>query len=239
MDRFTMVYPYYDNGQMLDVQFRCWQQYPDKFKEELQIIVVDDCSQNTPAEHPWRDHIGIDMQLWRIKDSIPWNQNGARNLGASIAIDQNTLFTDMDHVVLPEQLINLMTYKYDPFQVYTLGRRTIHDLEEKNYKPHPNSWIMQRELYWKIGGMDEDFSGWYGSDSTFRRAIQLVTNVTHLKDYYLLVYDENDVPDANTREFGRKNSKYHSPNNPELAKKRAHPGYRAENPCRFKFERLK
>jgi len=236
MDRFSLVYAYYDNKEMLNKQFEVWEQWPKQVKGRVQIVIVDDCSPTHQAVDQYRD-VGVPVRIWRVLKNIPWNQNGARNLAVATAPKGWCLLTDMDHVLTSSMAELLLSRDPDPTEVFSFARRHPGKLDE-DFKPHPNSWFLTKDMYWTIGGMDEDFAGWYGSDSTFRKAIMLETTITFWEDIYLVVYDENDIPDANTREFGRKLSEYHSPNNPQLAKKRKHPGYKAENPIRFPYARV-
>jgi hypothetical protein len=48
--------------------------------------------------------------------------------------------------------------------------------------PHPNSWLMTRALFWKIGGYDEKLSGHYGTDGDWRRRMALKAPIHILSD---------------------------------------------------------
>lgn len=238
MDTLQLIYPYYENPTMLERQISTWAAWPVEMIRKVKIILVDDGSQKNPASDAFKlTKPLVPIELYRVLINIPWNQNGAHNLGFQVANDGWCLTTDIDHIVSAELLHQLFKLKVDPKSYYTFGRRRVRDLDTV-YKRHPNSWLLTRKLYWESGGYDEDFSGYYGSDSTFRRALALVGKHTPLPDsYFLTVYDELDIPDANTREWGRKDSKYHSAKHPHLAKKKQR-AYKAENPIRFPWERV-
>lgn len=154
-----------------------------------------------------------------------------------VADDGWCVSTDIDHVWQTDQLRILLGLEVHEDTYYTFARRQIRDLGNANFKRHPNSWLLTRAKYWESGGYDEDFSGYYGSDSVFRRGLDLVAKRVELESPYLTVYDEQDIPDANTREFGRKNSDYHSVKHPHLLEKRRH-YTKPENPIRFDWERV-
>lgn len=237
-DTLQLIYPYYENPQMLEVQLRTWELWPAELRTRTRIILVDDGSQKNPIS---ADHIKQcahpDITLARVLINIPWNQNGAHNLGFHLADEGWCLTTDIDHVVTAEQLKIILSLPLNTDHYYTFGRRRVSD-PGTVFKRHPNSWLLTRKMFLESGGYDEDFSGFYGSDSQFRRALTLVGKHTPLPDgCYLVVYDEHDIPDANTREWGRKDSKYHSARNATLAKKRQRV-YKAENPLRFPWERV-
>ena len=55
----------------------------------------------------------------------------------------------------------------------------------------------------------------------------------------LVVYRTEDCFDANTKAYGRKESHYFVGHNKALMKKVRGPAYKATNPLRFKWERVK
>jgi hypothetical protein len=238
MDKLQLIYPYYDNATMLQQQLLVWSTWPVALRARTKIILVDDGSQKFPvSEAQIRGVDHPDLRLYRILINIPWNQNGAHNLGFHVADEGWCLSTDIDHVLTADKLGEILDMTVNPKCYYTFGRRRVRE-PDAVFKRHPNSWLLTRKMFWQSGGYDEDFSGWYGSDSQFRKALALVGKHIPLPDScYLTVYDELDIPDANTREFGRKDSKYHSAKNATLAKKRQR-AYKAENPLRFPWERV-
>jgi len=234
----NLIYPYYKNPMMLLEQCRRWVLWPQELKRRVRIVIVDDGTPddqcvNTIMEH--QEHLP-DVKVYKVLKNIPWNQNGARNL-AMEAVDGWCLITDMDHVLLWPMAGRIITMDKNKDFVYRPARRQVRDMGDRNYKRHPNSWIMTADRYWYAGGMDEDFCGWYGSDSTFRKAIELNGPIKEIEEY-LVVYDEEDIDDANTRDLGRKHTEYYSVNNPKLQAKRRSPGYKAENPIRFPWRRV-
>ena len=140
-DKFTLVMAYYENGEMLERHFQEWEQYPGfPFK----VILVDDGSQKDPAIN----HIKktkFPLELYRINKDIPWNQNGARNLGMTHA-DGWCVLTDMDHLLSQDQFEKLYKLNLDPNVHYIPSRRQIGGTI---YKTHPNSYILYKDLYTK------------------------------------------------------------------------------------------
>lgn len=238
MEKLQLIYPYYENPGMLREQLKIWAEWPKELAEKVKIILVDDGSQRDPASAETGVHRQPPyLDLYRILINIPWNQNGAHNLGFHVADEGWCLTTDIDHVITKEQLRTILSLPLNSKQYYTFGRRRVRD-PNTVYKRHPNSWLLTRKMFMDSGGYDEDFAGYYGSDVCFRRALTLVGKHCPLPDScYLTVYDEQDIPDANTRDWGRKNSEYHSPRIPRLAKKRQQ-RYKAQDPLRFPWERV-
>jgi len=212
-NKFTLVMAYYENGKMLERHFKEWQTYPNfPFK----IILVDDGSRNDPAINHIKE-CQFPIELYRIKKDIPWNQNGARNLGMTHS-DGWCLITDMDHLLLNKQFKKLYNLKLNPDIHYVPGR---HKADGTSYTRHPNSYIMHKDLYWKAGGYDESFSGYYGTDSTFRRQLAKVSERIELgEQLYLTLYGREVIKDASTRNYGRKGSSYSVAHNSKLRERK-------------------
>lgn len=206
----TIVMPFYDNTSMLSLQYEGWASWAPKRRRRLKIILVDDGSPE-PAADVARP-IGLEIEIYRVLEDRPWHQHAARNLGAHVASDGWLLMTDMDHVLSEASARALFKRmdmgKLDERTVYMLDRveadtglPTLNDNGAK--KPHPNSFVLTREAYWRVGGYDEDFCGTYGTDRLFReRAFQRAFR-GHL-NVPLIRYWRELVPDASTRTLSRK-----------------------------------
>jgi len=199
----TMIYPYYDNPNFLAQQMIGWCKWPEPICQLVKLIVVDDCSPDTPAIRilkQWRDdELPFPIRLFRIDKDIRWNWLAARNVGARYADEGWLLLTDMDHVVPLTSILRLQEGDYDKSTIYRFSR------QEHNgtpIHPHPNSWFMTKEMYWRIGGYDERMSGYYGSDSYYRRRcaatapIRIMANVGLVRHEY--------VGDSSTTHYKRK-----------------------------------
>lgn len=232
----TIVLSYYDNGGILDRHLEEWAGYPESIKPSLRAIVVDDGSPNDPAARHLRG-VGFPVEIYRIKTNTPWNVPGARNLGMHMAQDGWVLLTDIDHL-LEREYAALLVNKLEnlhPSSFYLMSRKWA---DGRPLNSHGNSYVLQRSLYWIAGGTDEDWSGFWGAgESAFRKALGKVGRAGNLPDIYLTHYGRDDIPDASTREWGRRDSEYDWRRNPALvAKMKA--GTAATNPLRFTWERV-
>ena len=177
--RVTFIYPYYQNQQFLRAQLSWWGTFPASLRQHLSAIIVDDGSPE-PASgvlryvaHPFP------IRLFRIQQDVRWNWLAARNIGFHHAEDGWCLVTDMDHVV-PETTATSVVYgKHDPNVIYGFSRR---EFTGETINPHPNSWLMTREMFWKVGGYDETLSGHYGTDGDWRRRMAAVADIHILTD---------------------------------------------------------
>lgn len=242
MEAVTLVLPYYENPNMLFLHLMEWANYPQEVQSRVRFIVTDDGSPTQPAAPvaedfklpPW---LKENLRIYRIKQDIPWNQDGARNLAMKHAETSWAFMTDMDHLLPASQIAPLLSldgvprHMYMPVQHLTDGSSL--------GRPHPNSFLLRVSDFWSMGGYDEDFAGWYGSDGNFRRcarAAGLLEKAT--STFHTIVYRPRDCFDANTKAFGRKGSAFHVINNRELFRKARGPAYKATKPLRFEWERV-
>lgn len=213
MNHVTLVMPFYMNRRMLEYQYNVWRTYSEEVKSNMDIVIVDDGSPEQENATDLPIYSGVpDISFYRIQVDIPWNQHGARNLGAHVAQGPWLLMTDMDHVVPEATLRSIMRKNPNGDggrKVYTFGRieaisgeRTLD--RQGNLKPHVNSFAITREAYWIVGGYDEDYCGGYGTDGLFRRRMYDLLQRVHLDKDVLIRFGREHIPDASTRTLERR-----------------------------------
>lgn len=233
----TIVMPYYDNGGMLERHFEEWQSYSPEVKKHFRAVIVDDGSPNDPARDHWHDP-GFPCELYRIKEDLVWNVAGARNLGMHAAPEGWCLLTDIDHLLTRYNALRLAcaVNSFGTADYFLLGREWA---DGRLLHPHPNTYVLQRSLYWRVGGCDEDWTGYWGAgEQVFRKTIACIANSTTLESIRLTHYGRDDIADASTRVWGRRGSEYDWRNNAKLVKKAQMAPYKPENPLRFTWERV-
>lgn len=230
----TLVYSYYDNAGMLERHCQEWARYDAAIKASFRAIVVDDGSERAPAAGHLHDP-GFPVSLYRITTNLVWNVAGARNLGMHHA-DGWCLLTDIDHVLKAADAARLVKFSpqsgryYVPGRVWADGRR-LH--------AHPNSYLIERSLYWQVGGCDEDWTGWWGAgEGVFRKMLGKIARGSETSAFRLTHFGRDDIADASTTQWGRAKSAYHWRKNPALVKKASGPPYRPVNPLRFPWEQV-
>lgn len=208
----TIVMPYYENPGMLQLQFEGWASWPAKRKRRLRVILVDDGSPHYPAAEVSRPEGLPALEIYRVGEDRPWHQHAARNLGAHVAAEGWLLLTDMDHVLTDAaaralfkrmdagELDEGTAYMLDRLEADT-GLPTLNGAGQP--KPHPNSFLMTRETFWRVGGYDERLTGFYGTDAYFRRRLFTRARQGHL-DVPLVRYWRDLIPDASTNGLPRK-----------------------------------
>jgi hypothetical protein len=237
MNDITLVYPYYRNPETLLYQAQHWVTLPHWMNAHLKVRVIDDGS--PPEESassvltpPVHLH-GAVSELYRILEDKPWNQHGARNLGAHVAphADDWLLMTDMDIVVPEAVLCFLLQCRLDRDAHYFFGREFA---DGRPDKPHCNSFLVTKKNFWAAGGYNENFCGTYGGDGIFTRALERVSQRVDLNGQKLLGLNDT-IEDCSTRGLGRKDTEFH---HEYLRIRDATRNQPPHSPLRFTWERV-
>ncbi|NIM59354.1 MAG: glycosyltransferase [Candidatus Aminicenantes bacterium] len=179
----TILYSYYNSSEALGIQINNWSQYPIELMKKLHFILIDDCSDNIAD---LAINFPINLTQLRITDNIPWNQPGAKNLGFKFAKTDWVFNSDIDHVLKPEMCEKLVELKKDKGTVYYFSRFSDKG-ESRN--SHPNSFLIHKDVFWELGGYDEDFCGHYGYDDILLKTmIQSQCKTEHLNSINLINY---------------------------------------------------
>jgi hypothetical protein len=181
---------------MLCKQLREWNMYPDWVKEQMDVLITDDCSERYPITEVLEDVDCIKLRAFRIKKKVAWNWLACRNIGAHHSTSKWLLLTDIDHILLVEDAEKLMIIErlLNQNTAYLLARRNAKD--NKIIDSHGNSYLLTRDMYWLAGGYNELYSGNYWNTSgTFRRQLRRVAKMDTL-DIPLTLFTSDVVKDA-------------------------------------------
>jgi hypothetical protein len=199
----TFICAFFENQGMLLEQQRMWASYPPDLRRHFHAIVTDDCSPDGREAKPVFEPVDIaSYRLFRAQEKKRWNWLFARNLGVQEATTEWVLLTDIDHVLPIATLRWIVEARLDPTIVYRFSRVDAPNLTP--YKPHPNTWMMTRAMFDKVGGYDERFSGYYGSDSEFRERVQEAASCVMMQPQALIRYPREVIADASTTTYQRK-----------------------------------
>lgn len=157
MNQLTYMTLYYNQPEMLRYQVDRWLYFKDL---PINWIIIDDGSPE-PLPLSIVAPLGDRVSVYQILEDIPWNMPGARNLGFYVATTQWVLSTDIDHTFDLDGLRKMVYHNLNVEMIYQFARKR-HD--GKPELPHICTILITRDLFWKLGGYDEDFSGHYGHD---------------------------------------------------------------------------
>jgi hypothetical protein len=147
--------------------------------------------------------------------------------------------TDMDHMLTRHgagKMLDFVSERARPGRYY-MPRRVRPG--GAPYHSHPNSFLFNRGDFWSMGGYDEDFVGYYGSDGNFRKCAKGAGLMeTPCEEFALVLHGRNHCEDANTRSLTRKEGPLWAALHPFLNKKRMGPPYKASNPHRLPYSQV-
>lgn len=201
MRPITLVYAYYMNPRMLQHALG----YLDF--TGARVIVVDDGS--PPPKDACTAAMAdnrVGFSLYRMKEDHAWNQDACRNLGVAMAETEWVMLLDMDHLPSLQLLQRAQEGALDDKTAYTFTRMTVTGADRRlePYKPHPNSWLMHRDLFEKVDGYDERWRGIYGTDGMFASKIRAAAKDVVQLPFPIYRYPREVIPDASTTTLTRK-----------------------------------
>jgi hypothetical protein len=163
MNQFTIIHTYYNDRTLLETQIERWKVYNTPIK----IILIDDGSQEIPAEDVFRGVSfpdNIDLSLYRVTRDIGFNSHGCRNLGVMLAETEWLLFLDIDYTIQPSDLHRLQREELDLNTWYEINARY-----KGRGEPYMalNQFIIPKNLYESAGGYDESFVPFHYGDREF------------------------------------------------------------------------
>lgn len=164
--KFTIIHPYYEGGDAIATHLQNWAEYPGHIRDNLQFIFVDDGSPTEPLENYLPKDVPFNLSTFRIDVNIPWNDGGARNLGAHFAKADWMIMMDLDKRITAEQMINLWNIQLDPKKYYKFH----HPTSPKG--TYANQIIINRDVYMSLGGYNEDHSGGRGGSGSFFKTLE-------------------------------------------------------------------
>jgi glycosyltransferase involved in cell wall biosynthesis len=166
MTKLSIISHYYNHPQMVHDQIAYWESLPDSFLSQVEFILVDDCSEQMPIIPKTK----LNLKLFRVITDLPWNQAGARNLGAFNASGEWALYFDIDQKFYLEPLLSILSNlnSLDNMTMYYMRIKELIDITvNKSLSNHPNTFLVNLSKF-KIHAMyDEDFVGHYGYEDLY------------------------------------------------------------------------
>jgi len=154
----SIVYPIYNlTEEQKSIHINNWKSYPISLLEQVEIILVDDYS-----DSPLTLNIDfpINLTIARIIEDKYYNIGGAKNLGMTLAKDGWIFSSDIDHILTKDSLEKILNASLKKDTVYSFRRIQIRRNGSMEARPpHANSFMIEKGVFWKCGGYDEDMSG--------------------------------------------------------------------------------
>jgi len=168
-----------------------------KKTDEVELILVEQGESETVCLDEL-EKVTFPMKCKFVYKSGLFNKSWGYNIGAKMAKYDNLLFIDND-IILSRQALEI-GFKLSSFvegvrfydRLYALSEAETRNLEASlDYPPKTNRilrdfsvpggfFLIKKDLFYKIGGWDEEFEGWGGEDDAFTHKLSkhLVAAVT-------------------------------------------------------------
>lgn len=145
----TIVIPHYNQPQMYDYQIKHL-----KTLNNVRIIIVDDYSDIKPEPY---------FETYYITEDMGINWQGSKNLGVMKSKTDWVLLTDLDHIIPQETIDQINIETLDPDTIYTFKRKR----NGVEIHSHPNTFLINRDLFIHSGGFDLRLQGTRLGDTIF------------------------------------------------------------------------
>lgn len=170
----SIVFAVLDSHKAVDRHLRYFEQMP--LPDDVELVLVDDGSTPPLKEFLRYDHRPKNLRILRHDIDAEWTQPAARNLGAREAQGEFLILSDIDHIVTKELIDFVNRGEWDCMMFkrevavldedgdFVQDDETVLEygylpwrLEENKYTipKHVNSFGIRKDLYLKLGGMDE------------------------------------------------------------------------------------
>lgn len=200
----SLIYTYYNYPERMTVEAARWDSYSDYVKENLKIIVVDDGSK-IPA-HTLSVKYPDNVEIYRVKNDVLWNEKGARNLGTVVANTEWVIFTDFDHYFQDDSLRKILSFDAVANTAYRFNR---FDCTDFPVRMHSESFLIERIRALQAGGFSECFTGQYGAAPYQIFYERFIANGGHFEI----------MPDV---KIHQKSNKQNAPRNGDVTRKEKH-----------------
>lgn len=220
MKNITLTFPYYNQPQMLRHQMQYIQNHEPDTRRFMEVIVVDDGSKIHPLQVSQFNLVPV--RMFAVDVDVPWNLPACRNIAAHHAANDWILFTDIDHLIPNDLLVDLQMGEHDPSNVYYFGRQLYNGTL---WKDHFNTVFVHRSLLHKLGGEDERLSGIYAAQETdFIDRSKQIAKWVKLEDDRIILVGSDVVADAKV-DLQRKPPEGYELLRRTIAKRNAIPGW--------------
>lgn len=192
-----------------------------------EIIVVNDGGD--PCLEQMLEELEINTKLIyaTVKEDIPWNYTGARNLAFWLSTGQYISVEDNDHIptrdfykhaiealgMFPNVEI-IRTHKRWVVQENEVLNKPMEDWAIENSRgPHQDCCVIRRDLYLRVKGYDERFAGAYGWSATDwkRRTLRAKAEIFNVGYQYVVFSEPTRGLSSRNYQLARKQDDTQSP----------------------------
>ncbi len=164
----TVLSHYYDNPSTVQTALERFAHMADVSPGTFDFLLVDDHCPHPPPKDLFAAVPGL--RVFRLREDVPWNMAGARNVGFHEARGPIVVVFDIDHFLARDQIAPFLT----GLDALRPGQRAhfprfITGFKGGRKDTHSafNIFAMHRSDFWQVGGYEEAFAGHYGQEDKY------------------------------------------------------------------------
>ena len=166
----SLIHPFYNDEKRLELQVDNWMTWPDEICKLVDVTLIDDHSDRPLKidKKAWKKlrNKGLQVRIFRIENNLKWNTPGALNLGFTVAPKKWALTMDSDCFFDADNMRKLLfTFRPRTDRIWKFKRKRYGTTEPKSWLENnrwlPCTMLMSKEIFFRVGGFDEDFTGHY------------------------------------------------------------------------------
>lgn len=176
----SVIIPFLDSDEIVRRLIKYWGRMT--LPNDIEFIIMDDGSEK-PLRHPdfglldLITRLGLNLEIYETHEYRPWTSSIARNRGAAIAKGRNLFMVDGDYIIPEKALLDARTFtgnkmhmirefgvldengRFSQERDVLLAWGLLPDRYARRgvkIPPHPNAFVMNKEVFLEIGGYDEE-----------------------------------------------------------------------------------
>ena len=167
MVKLSFISHYYNHPRMVESMISYWEQFPDDFLSQVEFVLVDDCSEESPR---LPISTKLNLKVFRIITELNWNQAGARNLATFNATGEWALYFDIDQKFYIDPMMAILRNldRLQPMNLYYFQIKELVDITNNTKLQFaPCTFLVNLAKFKQHGMYDEDFVGHYGYEDLY------------------------------------------------------------------------
>lgn len=195
MKKFTIVYSYFNQKEWLEELLTYWNNFYKDYIDLIDIIIVDDHS-STPALPIVKEKYNYNnIKVPYVTQDLGFGIAASRNLGAMLSKTDNILLLDLDTVITPGLLQEIIDWNYieDSFYYRFFNnscKLKLHTNQE--FRKSSHTLYINKNLFISVGGYPQSLNGKYGYEDHIMfdyLEIKLTGKYTNRKASGIQVFD--------------------------------------------------
>lgn len=197
MKKFTIIYTYFNQKEWLESLITYWNTFYTNYVDLIDIIIVDDNSSIPALPVVKKNYKYNNIKVPYVTQDLGFGLAAARNLGSVLSKTDNILLLDLDTVITPNLLQEIIDWNYIEDSFYYRFFNNAYRLKLHNnveFRKSSHTLYINKNLFTSIGGYPQSLNGKYGYDDHIifdYLEIKLTGKYTNRKESGNIVFNLN------------------------------------------------